>query len=84
MMFHGIPDFTSTDEAVAWCHAEIARFRAEGYPQRRSRMVIPPAMTEADRLCLTCYGYGQRTDIHAYGDPTVCECHRCGGKGFLT
>lgn len=84
MIWQGIPDFTSTDEAVAWCHAEIDRFRAAGYPQRRKLYHTPAGATAADRFCRVCRGLGHLTDIHAYGEPTVCECHRCGGAGFLT
>lgn len=84
MNFAGIPDFTSMDEAVAWCEEEIERFRAEGYQPRRKMICIPLNATEADRLCMTCRGAGQLTDVHEYGPKTICTCHRCGGSGLKT
>lgn len=82
MTFQGIPKFASQDEAIAWCHAEIDRFRAEGYVPRPYAFHTPAGATSADLFCLSCKGFGIKTDTHAYGDPTTGPCPRCGGTGL--
>lgn len=83
MIFQDIPDHRTLDEAISWCHAEIDRFRAMGYAPRPRRISIPIGATAADRLCLTCGGFGQLTDVHEYGPATISPCHRCDGTGLL-
>ena len=77
------PDY---DEAVVMAEifAEIDRLHVywRAYQPPAARHFIPPQGTAADTLCHTCRGFGHLTDAHAYGDPTHCPCHRCGGTGL--
>lgn len=70
--------------AMEWAFGEADRLNAGARQMqpRPVRHIIPAGMTEADRLCWTCHGFGYLTDTHAYGDPTTCTCHRCGGTGI--
>lgn len=74
------------DEAaiLAEIYAEIDAIHASyaTNPPTPRLIYIQPGASEADRICLTCRGVGQLTDTHAYGDATVCRCHRCDGKGI--
>lgn len=80
-----IPDFADMAEAIAWCHAEIDRFRAEPVtPPVPKPLFYPKGATEAARICLNCRGYGFTHEDHGY-DHTMgtVRCRRCAGKGYL-
>lgn len=77
-----IPDFADMAEAIAWCHAEIDRFRANPVPRRPAPIFIPAGMTEADRLCRVCRGFGTFYDHYSDGFTAAVACHECRGSGL--
>lgn len=78
---------TSPEEATAlsWIYDEIDRINAS-YLTMRPRVLphmIPAGMTEADRLCRVCRGFGTLYDHYSDGFTSACRCHVCDGHGYL-
>ena len=64
-------------EEIAGLHASYAT--AERRPRPH---MIPAGMTEVDRLCRVCRGFGVLYDHYADGSTSVGTCHVCDGHGF--
>lgn len=64
-------------EEIAGLHASYAAAERRVLPH-----MIPAGMTEADRLCHVCRGFGTFYDHYSDGFTAAVACHECRGRGF--